>query len=224
MPDYFTHAIAAEKIFERLDGDIKSKINSKTLYTLGAQGGDVFFAYNLRLSKNNLGRLLHERNALELFRRLYLGNPSYAAGYATHYALDCTLHPIVYAYAEGKRTPLAHQKFERDIGLYVSKFYRIRRTIIPREYVLACTGAIYDSIKIVEPTVTVTGVERCLKRHFDYTRYLYRTKKQTYCCDYDFSLFAGIIDEAVEFGVTAATCVLSGDIDAEVFGKDFLQR
>ena len=225
MPDYFTHVIAADKIYERLGGEIKSKINSRPLYILGSQGGDVFFAYNLKISKYNLGRELHKRNAVELFKWLCLGNPSYAAGYATHYALDSMLHPIVYAYADGnKRSPFAHVNFERDVGLYTSKFYRIRRTILPREHVLKCTGPVYDSIKPVEPTVTVTGVERCLKRHFNYTRYLYRTKKQTYKCDYDFSLFAGVLEEAIELGVKCVECVLKGDIDPEVFGREFLQK
>ena len=100
----------------------------------------------------------------------------------------------------------------------------MRRTILPREYVLSSTGPIYDSIKLVEPSITVTGVERCLKRHFNYTRYLYRNKKQTYKCSYDFSLLAGVIEEAVDLGVKAAECVLKGDIDPDVFGRNFLQR
>ncbi len=224
MPDYFTHVIAADKIYERLDGDLKSKIRSRDLYILGAQGGDVFFAYNMKWSKSNLGRDLHEKDAVNLFKRLYLGNRSYAAGFATHYAMDCTLHPAVYAFCEGKKSPFAHQNFEKDVGLYASKFYRVRRTILPREHILECTGAIYDTIKLVEPNITVTGVERCLKRHFTYTRYLYRTKKQTYKCKYDFSLFAGLLEDGIEFGVKAAECVLKGDIDPDVFAKKFLQR
>ncbi len=224
MPDYFTHVIAADKIYERLDGDLKHKIGSRTLYILGAQGGDVFFAYNIKVTKTNLGRSLHMQDACGFFKKLSLGNPSYAAGFATHYALDSMIHPIVYAYESGKKSPFAHQKFERDIGLYVSKFYGVRRSILPREYLLACTGPVYDSIKLVEPCVTVTGVERCLKRHFSYTRYLYRNKKQVYKCDYDFSLFAGVIEDAVNFGVKAAECVLKGDIDGEIFSRKFLQR
>lgn len=224
MPDYFTHVIAADKIFERLGGDMKSKIKSRALYILGAQGGDIFFAYNMKWSKTNLGRNLHSKNAVDLFRRLYLGNPSYAAGYATHYALDSTLHPVVYAFCEGKKSPFAHQNFERDIGLYVSKFYRMRRTILPRDHVLSSTSPIYDSIKLVEPSITMTGVERCLKRHFSYTRYLYNNKKQTYKCDYDFSLFAGVIEESIDLGVKVVNCILKGDIDPEVFGSEFLQR
>ena len=224
MPDYFTHTIAAEKIYERLDGDVKRKINSKNLYLLGAQGGDVFFTYNMKLSKSNLGRTLHQMNALEVFRKLAMGNMCYGAGFATHYALDSSVHPLIYAYEEGKRSPFVHNKFEADVGLYVSKFYRIRRTILPRERVLECTGPIYDSVKHLEPSLTVTGVERCLKRHFSYTRYLYRSKKQTYKCEYDFSLFAGVIEEAIDFGVEAVTKFLTGDIDEETFGRQFLQR
>ena len=224
MPDYFTHVIAADKIYERMCGDIKHKIKSRNLYILGAQGGDVFFTYNMKWSKTNLGRDLHGKNAVDLFKKLYLGNLSYAAGFATHYALDSIVHPVVYAFTDGKRSLFAHQNFERDIGLYVSKFYRMRRTILPREFVLQCTSPIYDTIKLVEPTITVTGVERCLKRHFNYTRYLYRNKKQTYKCQYDFSLLAGVIEEAVDLGVKAVECVLKGDIDPDVFGRGFLQK
>ena len=58
MPDYFTHNIAAELIYERLGGEYKKIIaDNKTLYLLGAQGGDVFFFYGLSY-KNNAGRLL----------------------------------------------------------------------------------------------------------------------------------------------------------------------
>ncbi len=223
MPDYFTHVISADKIYERLDGDLKSKIRSRDLYILGAQGGDVFFAYNINFTRN-LGRELHRIDPVEFFKRLYLGNRSYAAGFATHYALDCTVHPAVYAFCEGKKSPLAHQNFEKDVGLYVSKYFGMRRTILPKDNVLKCTSAVYDSIKPVEPEITVTGVERCLKRHFTYTRYLYRNKKQTYKCDYDFSLFAGIIEDAIELGVKTVECVLKGDIDPKIFSKEFLQR
>jgi len=224
MPDYFTHVIAAEKIYERLDALSKTKIKSKALYTLGSQGPDVFFNYNYKLSKTNLGRDLHLRNAEEIFNELIKGNVSYAAGFATHYALDATLHPVVYAYDSAHRHPLAHQRFESDLGLYVSKLFRVRRTILPREHVVACTGTVYDSIRLIAPQVTVTGVERCLKRHFNYTRYLFKTKKQTYKCDFDFSALAPTVEEAISLGVACVKSVLSGDIDGAIFNKEFLQR
>lgn len=224
MPDYFSHLIVAEKILERLDGEHKKQITSTNLYYLGSQGGDVFFAYNFKFSKKNLGRALHKLNAEEVFSKLMDGNPSYVAGYATHYALDSTLHPAVYAYEAAHSHPLAHQQMESDLGLYISKFYGIRRRILPRENVLSCTGAIYDSIKLIEPAVTMTGVERCLKRHFNYTRYLFKTKKQAYKCSFDFASLAGAVEDAIDLGVKAVQCVLDKNIDGEVFEKAFLQH
>ncbi len=224
MPDYFSHLIAAEKIYENLDGKSRQLITSEPLFFLGAQGADIFFAYNAKFTKNNLGRTLHKQNAAELFKKLCKGNPSYAAGYATHYALDCMLHPVVYAYESAHRSPLAHQSFENDLGLYISRLYGVRRSILPREKVLACTGAVYDSIKLLQPQVTVTGVERCLKRHFSYTRYLYRIKRQNYKCDFDFPALKDIVQEAVAFGASVVNNVLTKEIDETLFQKEFLQR
>lgn len=224
MPDYFSHLICAEKIYERLDGETKSKINNYTLYLLGAQGGDIFFAYNMKFSKTNIGRCLHTMNVQEIFSALADKNASYAAGFATHYALDSTLHPAVYAYEDSRRSPFAHQQMESDLGLYISKFYRIRRKILPLESILSCTYTIYDSIKPLFPTITVTGVERCLKRHFNYTRYLYKTKRQSYKCNFDFPSLAGAVEDAVETGEKAVKCVLLNHIEGSIFEKSFLER
>lgn len=224
MPDYFSHLIAAEKIYQKLDGESRAKITSYTQYLLGAQGGDVFFAYNIKPSQKNLGRLLHKQDAKTFFEALRQGAPSYAAGFATHYALDCTLHPAVYAYESRCRTPFAHLKFEADLGLYISRYYGIRRSILPRERVLACTSAVYDTVKLLEPSVTVTGVERCLKRHFSMSRYLFKHKRQEYKCDFDFPSLCGALEEAVDLGVRAVQCVLEGHIDGEIFARDFLQH
>lgn len=224
MPDYFSHGVAAEIIYEKLDNAYKRKITSKTLYLLGAQGGDVFFAYNIKPTKSNLGRNLHNRNAYGLFCQLIQGNPSYAAGFATHYALDCTLHPYIYAYERTKRSPFAHVKFENDLGLFISRKYNLRRQIIPREKVLSCTYAVYDSVKLIEPKITVTGVERCLKRHFAYTRLLFRTKRTEYKCDYDFKNLSQAVEDAVDLGVIAVKCMLDKRADPDVFGKKFLQK
>ncbi|MDE6505274.1 MAG: hypothetical protein K2L42_05315 [Clostridia bacterium] len=223
MPDYFSHFICAEKIYEKLGGE-KSKIKSRPLYLLGAQGGDVLFAYNMKFSKNNLGRAIHNMPAEEVFKALSQGDPSYAAGFATHYALDCTLHPAVYAYENNHSSPFAHQKLEADLGLYISRLYGVRRRILPRESVLECTSAVYDTIKPLCPEITVTGVERCLKRHFNYSRYLFKTKRQSYKCDFDFPSLAGAVQEAVGLGTEAVNCVLSRNIDAAVFSKAFLQH
>ncbi|MDE6598393.1 MAG: hypothetical protein K2K60_07120 [Clostridia bacterium] len=224
MPDYFSHGVTAEIIYEKLDTTYKRKITSKTLYLLGAQGGDVFFAYNIKPTKSNLGRSMHNMNAESLFEKLIGGSPSYVAGFATHYALDCTLHPAIYAYESTKKSPLAHHKFEKDLGLFISRKYGLRRQIIPREKLLACTFPVYDTVKRVEPLVTVTGIERCLKRHFSISKFLYRGKKQDYKCKYDFNVLTDEIDEGVDLGVQAVKCVLDGNADPEIFNRHFLQK
>ncbi len=224
MPDYFSHGCCAELIYEKLDSGYKNLITNKTLYLLGAQGGDVFFAYNVKPTKSNLGRSIHKQNAVYVFGQLIKGNPSYAAGFATHYALDCTLHPVIYAYEQTKRSPFTHSKFENDLGLFISRKYAMRRTIIPREKVLACTGPVYDSVKRLEPLITVTGVERCLKRHFAWTKYIYRMKRQSYKCGYDFSALNDNIEAAVSLGIEAVKCVLDKNVDPEIFNKQFLQK
>ncbi len=222
MPDYFSHGIAADVIYEQLNPDYRKRLD-KTLYLVGAQGGDIFFAYRLR-PRDNLGRELHRKNAVYLFEQLIKGNQSYAAGYATHYALDTTLHPHVYEYERGRRSPLAHNSFESDLGLYISRKYKMRRRILPKESVMACTGPVYDSMKHVEPLITISGVERCLKRHFAWTRYSYGTKRQDYKCRYDFAMLSGEVDKAVALGITAVEYVLDGNIDPEIFGGSFLDK
>lgn len=222
MPDYFSHSICAEIIYEKLKSEERKSIQ-KNLYLIGAQGGDIFFAYKLK-PKNNLGRELHHKSAIEIFEKLTEGNLSYAAGFATHYALDYMLHPHVYEYERSRRSPLAHNSFESDLGLYISRKFKIRRQILPKESVLACTSPVYDSMKRLYPQITITGVERCLKRHFAWTRYTYGIKRQNYKCKYDFSMLDEKIDEAVDFGVSAVKCVLAKKVEYDLFSGDFLNK
>lgn len=224
MPDYFSHAICAEKIYEKLDKAHRNAIKDADLYRLGAQGGDVFFAYKLSAKSVNLGRRMHAMDAEELFSHLLQGNMSYCAGFATHYALDSTLHPAIYAFENLNKSPLAHLNFEKDLGLYISRKYATPRKIIPRERVLASTFALYDSVKGIEPQITVTGVERCLKRHFTYTRTIYRTKRSDYKFDYDYSALSGAVDDAVEMGISCVCSLLGGKAEGELFSRSFLEK
>lgn len=224
MPDYFSHAICAQKIYDKCDKSVKSAIDNYNLFLLGAQGGDVFFTYKLHFRKSNLGRRLHVIDPFTLFEALAAENKSYAAGFATHYALDCTLHPAIYAYEKNSKSPLSHMRFEADLGLFISRKYMIQRRIMPRERVVSSTFAIYDSIVKIEPEITVTGVERCLKRHFSYTRALVKNKKQVYACDYDFHSLSGAVDDAVSFGVDCVSSVISGKLSENMFSRSFLQQ
>lgn len=224
MPDYFSHAICANIILDNCPKEVKKAVADHTLYMLGAQGGDVFFAYKLSFKKTNLGRRLHRMPAEELFDILKEEDLSYAAGFATHYALDATLHPAIYAYESNAKLPMAHQRFENDLGLYISRKYSIPRNILPRERVMGATFAVYDCISKVEPEVTVTGVERCLKRYFSYTRAMLKSKRQEYATDYDFTNLSGAVDEAVSFGADCIKAVLSGDISGGIFSRSFLEK
>lgn len=224
MPDYFSHSICAQKILDACPKDVKKQIDDNTLYMLGAQGGDVFFTYKLSFRMTNLGRRLHRLNVLELFEKLCQGNKSYACGFATHYALDCTLHPAIYAYESGVKSPLAHMRFESDLGLYISRKFSTPRNILPEARLLAATFTVYDSMKKIEPKLTVTGVERCLKRHFSYTRALLRSKKQEYGCNYDFHSLSGAVDDAISLGVDCVKSVLSGSPSEELFSRSFLEK
>jgi hypothetical protein len=224
VPDYFSHAVLAEVIYENLTRAQKAKITSHTLYILGAQGGDIFYAYQAKPTSSNLGKRLHAEKPAELFKNLLGGNESFLAGFATHYATDSMLHPAVYAYVHSKNSPLAHYRFEADLGLYLSRKFGIARHILPRERVLSATFALYDSMKRYDSTITLTGMERCLKRHFVYTRFLYKNKRTTYRCEYDFTRLDGAIEESIRLGVDAVNGVLAGDISDAVFGCKFLQK
>lgn len=184
----------------------------------------MFFAYKLQFSQNNLGRRLHTLSARELFTLLLDGDLSYACGFATHYALDCTLHPAVYAFESTSRTPLAHMRFESDLGLFISRKYAVTRRILPRERILGATFGVYDSIQKVEPQITLTGVERCLKRHFALSRELLRRKRTTYALPYDFSSLGGAVDDAVSLGVACVESLANGKVDEKLFSRPFNAR
>lgn len=224
MPDYFTHQIAAEIIYGRLDENYREKIaDERTLYMLGAQGGDVFFFYGLSY-RQNAGRVLHRMDAAELFEKLDGGNTAYCAGWATHYALDSCVHPFVYAYEEAHKGFFLHQRYERDLGLYVSRRCGARRMILPRESVMDCTFAVCDSVKRLLPHITATGTAGCLKRHFAYSLRLFKTKKQHFELDCDYSETFKAFERGIELGIKCVESVLDKHIDGELFSKSFLQR
>ncbi len=222
MPDYFTHAILADYIYEKLPKSYRERITDKKLYAVGAQGGDVFFFYRADFSTANEGKKLHRMQPEQLFSALCNVQPSYAAGFAAHYALDCTIHPAVYSFQEGKSSPLAHVNFEKDLGLYVSRRFSTPRKIMPREDVTSTAFAVYDAINAVNGELTLTGTERCLKRFFAYSRAVYAKKRQHYKYEYDYSKLNPLIDNSVELGIRAVCCVLDKQIDGEVFSRPFL--
>ena len=225
MPDFFSHCILAEKIFEKLDEKYKRKITSVSLYHLGAQGGDVFFAYNLSVKKRvNVGMLLHALAPEKLFRRLCLGNPSYVAGFATHYAVDSVLHPFVYDFERRTKKMLSHMSFENDLGVYLSDKFAIKRRILCPQTLSSCIFPVYDTLKKALPFITVTGVERCLKRYYLYMKCNYKFKREKIKETFDFSYLDGAIEKCIERGILAVENVLNGDVERnDIFEHSFLE-
>lgn len=223
MPDYFTHAIAAEKIYDRLQDSYRQKIKDADLYRLGAQGGDLFFTYSLRVN-GNIGRVLHGMNNVKLFTFLRSRDEQYAAGFAAHYALDSALHPIIYAFEATSSAPFAHIRFEGDIGLYVSRLYSIPRRIMPRDRVMRCGGRIYSAVKELMPEISQRGIERCLARHYAYTVAALKARRNSYVFGYDYSSLAVAVDDAVSFGADCVRAIFDGNISPSLFGKSFLEK
>ena len=223
MPDYFTHAIAAQKVYESLEKAYRQKIDNADLYLLGAQGGDLYFTYNLNY-RANAGRKLHNADNLELFGALAEHNAIYAARLATHYAMDCTLHPAIYAFERISRVPFAHLRFENDLGLFVSRYFAIPRRILPRERILAQSKSVYGAICAVLDGATEKGVERCLKRHFAYTRAIFSAKRDDYVFRYDYSSLSGAVADGISLGAECVRAVFDGNISPSLFGKSFLEK
>lgn len=224
MPDYFTHYLAAAEIFRRLDKNSKDTLSRDgDLYLLGAQGPDVFFFYGLSV-KHNPGRMLHRAVAAQLFSALMRGNAAYCAGWATHYALDCTVHPAVYAYEHSHRGMLLHQKFEADLGLYVSRQLKKERMIMPKKRMTACAPAVCDSVRNVLPFITAAGTSACLKRHYLYTRRIYAGLSEKYKLKADYAPAYEAFERGVELGIATVRCVLQNNIDPEIFSRSFLEK
>ena len=53
---------------------------------------------------------------------------------------------------------------------------------------------------------------------------MYKTKRMEYKCGYDFNIMSEDIERAITVGTQAVKCVLDGNIDTEIFGREFLQK
>lgn len=133
MPAATTHAEFAKRVYDELDESIKKKITSMPMYYLGAQGPDLLLFHRYMFLPNSLnqyGSLMHRekvKEAIAYFRRHALTPSlrSYFLGYLTHYALDSTAHPIIYAYAkreseeEGISQNEAHFRIEGEVDAWI---------------------------------------------------------------------------------------------------------
>ena len=134
MPAEYTHQIAAEHIYIALPPDVRGQIADFPAYSLGAQGGDVFYFLRIFCSaRYNLGKFLHNRRVYDVFSAFLSAASggvgpaglSYIAGFITHYAVDTVFHPFVYGRSAqlGALYPHArcrwHSYIESDIDTYI---------------------------------------------------------------------------------------------------------
>lgn len=144
MPSGYLHQLCAQRAcaisgVTPVEGDVM---------TLGAQGPDPLFTmglFPLRLTSKpgKLGNTLHERRTgaflRALCRRAKAGDAvdrAYALGFLTHYALDSTVHPYVYAHSyreDGTYSSSRHMRLEKhwDALYYHREGHRGTPVIMP---------------------------------------------------------------------------------------------
>lgn len=122
MAGFFTHYIAGQKIYDRLDPSVKEVIDKrKSVFDLGLQGPDFFSYYGAPLksdvSIHRMSMMLHERSVDEWMSLIYRYIAKqddadkeiivpYFYGYLAHYAVDCAVNPYI-LYRAGFVTPNA---------------------------------------------------------------------------------------------------------------------
>ncbi|MCD8200865.1 MAG: zinc dependent phospholipase C family protein [Clostridia bacterium] len=221
MPDYFAHRAFAENVYIQLSDDVKNAIASGNRYLLGAQGCDIYFFYRLTWGKRNIGCMMHETDARELFTKLAKGDVSYLLGFATHYALDSFFHPSVYGYAGTNHKK--HVAIESDMGSFISKTYGKDKVIFSKKENTAEAEKLYESILPVIPKATKRRIRRTLGFFYLYTRNLYRKRTFRYKCDFDFTSLESLLSLATDFTVNLVTALAHGDLDKADFSRKFLE-
>ncbi len=134
MPAATTHCEFSKSVYDALSYSARSSISNLHMFWLGSQGPDLFFFSNAMFlpgSLKHLGSQMHQEHIYETAKFLMdyaKGNPdleSYVSGYLTHYALDSTMHPIIYwasmKESKEKGTPEMEEHFriEGELDVYM---------------------------------------------------------------------------------------------------------
>ncbi len=213
MPDYFTHDMIADKILASLSEGDRAKITDVTMFKLGSQGGDMFFFYDI--FHGNMGSALHKASLEDTYAVLFELEPSYAAGYAAHRAMDDTVHPEIYANQDTARGHFKHIKFEADLGLYVSRKFGMERTTLTKKELYAKREKIEKVAETFERMLGKKHSRRKIRRDIwgflMYMRVFKRYRKKKYRCRYDFSLMDAKVDEGLANAKAAAERILHED-------------
>ena len=258
MPAAYTHFSVAEKVLRRLPEGFRENISSLRLYFFGAQGADFCFFYRaFRTSEINFGRFLHNRGSFDFFRSLLLfagRDPdifSYALGYITHYAADCTFHPYVY-YISG-HSPVRHSRAEGALDFYFreksddEELDRFRRyfnaDIAPRETSALFTLYAVATARAERDPLIKSSFLKSIKNFRAYTRFSthmfvkkdarllnaegnewqYPDDKNIVMTDGADQLFVRSVEESISLIKEFARCIKNREsLKKEFFGKNFL--
>ena len=114
MPGFITHYLGGQAMVAQLPAPMQRLINNRAqIFTLGAQGPDIFFYYLpglLRKRSRGVGEDIHKSRFGHFFThmaRQLREEPrparqkamfAYLSGMLAHYALDAYTHPFVYAH------------------------------------------------------------------------------------------------------------------------------
>lgn len=148
MPSSYTHQILAETVYESLPENVRERLVFLPEYYLGAQGGDVFYFYNMTGGAKNFGKYFHRKNIYGVFSSFLESARSgdahvlsYIAGYVTHYAADTVFHPYVYWLCakekerSGRKKENFHARIESDLDTYFVNQFK-RESVSEYEYPL----------------------------------------------------------------------------------------
>jgi len=111
MPSSMTHSYFMRDVYEKLDKNIKNKINLEDAKTF-AQGPDIFYFYNMCFGRKsnkfrNMGNYMHKHkvnlyfeNMINYIKDNNLENNnqciSFLYGSVAHFVLDSVVHPFVF--------------------------------------------------------------------------------------------------------------------------------
>jgi hypothetical protein len=120
MPAATTHVEFAKDVLRTMPL-LKKDVTNSHMFWLGSQGPDMLFFSHASVMPGSLhkyGNLLHENKVYEVlsyFEKYAEGDGdlhSYLMGYICHYALDSTMHPLIYG-----RTSVVHQQNDEAEGV-----------------------------------------------------------------------------------------------------------
>lgn len=122
MPAIYAHKSLADKVYNKLDNNIKMAISkNKKLFLLGALGPDPLFYYKpiKGLPLYNKASAIHDKPIYDLLDNYKISNDAdlaYTIGFITHYVLDKNTHEYILT-IEGKG--YSHVKLESELEKYL---------------------------------------------------------------------------------------------------------